>query len=130
MCPCVTGTLGLGENQQVHMKLCISNQTKQSRLIRHVNSDACEAKKHLVCKDFGAIEANTTHNTEHSFQKPYMEHRFRQLEMPKMTGALSHVSHTGLALHLSVNGTEPWVTESARLRLPSLRCLTMLNMHH
>ncbi|KAK3016581.1 hypothetical protein RJ639_005854 [Escallonia herrerae] len=84
-------------------------------------------KKYLISEYFGAIKANATHNTENGLQKPDVEHRLCQLEVPKMAGALSHVGHTSLALELPVNGAQPRVTQSVRLRLPALRRLAVLN---
>lgn len=81
-------------------------------------------------QNLGAIEADTAENTEHSFNEPNMIHRFCKLKVTEVTGAVSHVGHTGLTLHLPINCAETRVAQTANLRLASFRRLAVLYMHN
>ena len=59
-----------------------------------------------------------------------MEHWLGKLQVAKMARALSHTARTSVTLELSVNSSEPRVAQSSDLRLPSLGCLTVLDLHH
>lgn len=59
-----------------------------------------------------------------------MKHGLSKLEVPKVTRALRHVCHAGLALQLAVDRPEPGVAEAAGLRLAALGRLTVLDLHY
>lgn len=68
-----------------------------------------------VDQELGAIETHATEDLHRLGQKSRMEHRLGQVQVPKVSGALRHVTGTGLAAGGAIHHTLTGIHQTAQL---------------